>query len=205
MRLKTALFVAAHTDDQVAAAGTLCKLRKQGVVLHDITFSYARPEGGDDRETVRKEYEEAMDLLGVERRTVLDFGCDDLAEKAPVIRQYLYEYVRAHEIDAAFILSSTDDHQSHAAVGKESERVMKNAVPLILRCHFPWSYRAGNADVIVPLTDDELACKIGLINTFRSQGFRYRYGDLFEHQAKADGLAVKVAAAEKFELVRAVL
>lgn len=205
MRVKSVLFVAAHTDDQVAAAGTLSKLRKQGAVLHDISFSYARPEGGDDKDTVREEYEEAMDVLGVDRRTVLDFGCDDLPAKAGTIRQYLYEYVRVHEIDVAFILSSSDDHQSHATVGKEAERVMKNAVPVILRCHMPWSFTAGNANVIIPLTEDELACKIRFINTFRSQQFRYRYGELFEHQAKADGLAVKSGAAERFELVRAVL
>lgn len=204
MRIRNVLFAASHCDDEVACAGTLFMLKKSGAVVHVVTFSYSRPEGGDDIGRVHAEWEKSMATIGVDRATVFDWGCDKLATRAEEIRQFLYEYVRKNEIDTGFVLSKDDPHQSHSTVGAEAERVMRD-VPRVLRCFFPWDQNIGNASVYSILTKEALNAKVAAISAYESQKFRYKYADLFRHQAIADGLAVKREAAERFALVRAII
>jgi hypothetical protein len=78
-------------------------------------------------------------------------------------------------------------------------------VPLVARCLYPWNYGLGRPNLYVTLTPEDLAVKSAVCRAYKSQEFRYNYHDLFMATARADGLSVKAEAAERFELLRAVV
>lgn len=210
MKIKKVLFIGAHTDDEIICAGTLFKLRRMGAEISLLTFSNSStqkdPLGeGQARKTLIREYIKSTKLLGVKRFQLFNFGCDKIPQAQDEIRQIIYDYVNEFRPNLAFVLSPNDDHQAHQVVGRESERVMKGRVDVILRCQYPWNYRSFNPNVFVTLTPYDFRVKMDVIDCYKSQAFRYKYKKLFEHFTKGDGLSVKRDLAEKFELVRFVL
>lgn len=212
--VKSAVFIGAHTDDHMIAAGTLRRLVNAGVDVTEITFSSAgtvedRKGRTEASKILLPEWNSALDLIGiendVEHRRFLNWGADDLPERRGEICQYLFDYCDYRRPDLAIILSRYDQNQSHETVGAEAERVLKGRSRIILRCHFPWDYKAGGVNTFVSLTRDEAEVKRGVIQCYKSQIFRYGYVEMMEHYVRADGLSVKVDYAEKFELIRAVL
>jgi len=205
----SAVFIGAHTDDEMICAGTLHKLVKMGVDVKVMIFACARIDGVPEeksKEILAAEFNKSMDILGVPsaNRWLLNWETRKLPDSRNEVRQYVYDFVKTHRPDLAFILSPNDDHQDHSAVGEESERVMKGRVRMILRCQYPWNYKNFNPNLFVTLTEDELKTKVGAINAYKSQTFRYNYCKLFEQQARADGLSIKEEIAEKFEIIRLV-
>ena len=208
--IKSAVAFFAHSDDEFIAAGTLHRLVKAGAHVSVIAMCPAATE--HDRQgtevswkIVQPEFQRSMELIGVKRYECLKLmpSCD-LQPHRQRICQYIFDYCELYKPDAAFILSPEDENTAHSIVGIEAERVMRGRVPITIRCQYPWNFGAGKPNLFVSLSDEELAVKQGVIDAYQSQKFRYNYSELLLHQVRADGLSVKVAAAEKFELVRGV-
>lgn len=207
---KKVLFVGAHTDDEMIAAGTLRRLVKSGAEVFMRAFSSARIDGKSAEESyeiLACEYADAMRVLGVPERNwqILGYETRTLPERCPEIRQELYDLVAAMRFDVAFIPSPEDDHQDHAVVGREAERVMKGRVGSIIRYQYPWNLSPLEANLFVALSPDEIAAKTALIRAYRSQHYRYRYMELFLAAARLAGLSVKREYAEQFKIIRAVV
>lgn len=207
--LTSVLFVGAHTDDEMICAGTLARLVRCGTDVHIISFSSARIDGvpeAESKEILKKEFAAAMDVIGIPKANhwLPDFETRKLPENRSAVRQYVYDFIVSHALDAAFILSPHDEHQDHQAVGEECERVMKGRVPLIIRCQYPWNLHSFNPNLYIALTDEEFRIKQAHIEAYRSQTFRYDYAEMFGGYAKGDGLSIKKRFAEKFEIVRCV-
>ncbi|MFH1990709.1 MAG: PIG-L family deacetylase [Patescibacteria group bacterium] len=204
--VKKAVFIGAHTDDEMVCAGTLRKLVKSGVEVKVIAFSCAPIPGKSQEDTERilgREFAKAMKTIGVSlvNWVLLDFDPRSFSSGEDEIRQILYDYVVKEKPDIAFVLSPEDDHQSHAIVGKSAERVMKNRVPLVLRCHYPWNFiNPGRRNLFVKLTPDEFETKLTVIRAYKSQHFRYDYENLYTAFTRVDGLATKNELAEAFEI-----
>lgn len=204
--IKKAVFIGAHTDDEMVAAGTLRKLVKMGIEVQVIIFSCAPIPGKKqiDAENILKlEFKEAMRAVGVLPGNHIVMGHDPraLPRDEDDIRQILYDYTVKEKPDIAFILSPEDDHQAHAVVGKSAERVMKNRVPLVLKCHYPWNFiNPGRRNFFVKLTQDEFKVKLEVIRAYKSQRFRYNYKGLYTALARVDGLVTKNKLAEAFEI-----
>ncbi len=204
--VKKAVFVGAHTDDEMVCAGTLRKLVKNGIEVKAIVFSCAPISGKVQKETesiLKLEFDEAMRAIGVwfENRIIMNYDPRTLSNQEDEIRQILYDYTVKEKPDVAFVLSPEDDHQSHAMVGKSAERVMKNRIPFVLRCHYPWNFiNPGRRNFFVKLTQDEFETKIAVIRAYKSQRFRYDYESLFTALARVDGAATKTELAEAFEI-----
>ena len=209
--VKKAVFIGAHTDDEMIAAGTLRKLVKSGVEVKVIALSCAPiPEKSqaEAENVLWLEFEEAMRAIGVLPINYL-LKCYDprtLSNREDEIRQFLYDYTIRGKPDLAFILSSQDDHQVHAVVGKSAERVMKNRVPNVIRCHYPWNFiNAGSHNLFVKLTSDEFEAKLSVIRAYKSQHFRYDYENLFTALSKLHGLTTKNELVEAFEILYCVI
>ncbi|MDP3947246.1 MAG: PIG-L family deacetylase [bacterium] len=207
--IKSALFVGAHTDDEMICSGTLARLVGHGANVHIISFSFARIDGmpeAQSKEILKKEFAAAMDILGIPEanRWLPDFETRELPENRSAVRQYVYDFVTRVRPDAAFLLSPYDEHQDHQTVGEECERAAKGRVPLIVRCQYPWNYRSFNPNLYISLTDKEFQVKLAHIKAYRSQAFRYDYEKLFGSYAVGDGVSVRRQIAEKFEIVRCV-
>ncbi|MDO8574890.1 MAG: PIG-L family deacetylase [bacterium] len=204
--MKKAVFIGAHTDDEMICAGTLRKLVKSGAEVKVIAFSCAPiPDKSLKRtwDIVRLEFLQSMKSIGVlpENRIILNYDARTLSNHHDKIRQLLYNYTVNEKPDLALILSSEDDHQDHAIVGKSAERVMKNRVPMVIRCHYPWNFiNPGRSNLFVKLTPDEFEAKLNVIRAYKSQHFRYDYENLFTALTRANGLATKNELAEAFEI-----
>ncbi len=204
--VKKAVFIGAHTDDEMVAAGTLRKLVKNGVKVDVLAFSCAPiPEKSQEEaeKILEREFLKAMKAIGVSVKEwmPMDFDPRSFSSGEDEIRQILYDYTIQEKPDIAFVLSPEDDHQAHAVVGKSAERVMKNRVPLILRCHYPWNFiNPGRRNFFVKLTQDEFETKLAVIRAYKSQHFRYDYENLYTALARVDGLATKNELAEAFEI-----
>jgi len=209
--VKKAVFVGAHTDDEMIAAGTLRKLVKMGVKVDVIAFSCAPIPGKSQEKAekiLRQEFTKAIKIIGAsfESYPPMDFDPRTLPKDEDEIRQILYDYTVQEKPDLAFVLSSEDDHQAHAVVGKSAERVMKNRVPNVIRCHYPWNFiNAGSHNLFVKLTSDEFEAKLSVIRAYKSQHFRYDYENLFTALSKLHGLTTKNELVEAFEILYCVI
>ena len=127
-------------------------------------------------------------------------------EERQRVAQQVFETCQDFNPDLPLILSPNDSHGEHAIVGAESEAVLRGRVPHVWRCLFPWNCCKGdNPNLYVRLEEGDIAVKAAVIDCYQSQRFRYNYRDMLLSYALADGLSVKVLAAEKFEIVRSVL
>ena len=203
---KKAVFVGAHTDDEMIVAGTLRKLVKLGIEVNLLVVSYAPIPGLNKAETiavVRPEFLNAMEHIGIAGKNVHVIGLDPrtMPDHQNEIRQTVYDFVEREKPDLAFILSNQDDHQDHAILGKICEAVMKNRVPAVIRCHYPWDFiNPGRRNLFVRLSVDEFEAKLSVIRAYKSQHFRYDYENLFTAIVQANGLATKNKLAEAFEI-----
>jgi hypothetical protein len=203
----------AHSDDEMICAGTLHRMARNGAEVHVVTYAPAAIES-DRRGTelssgvVVHEWRKAMDLIGVApvNRHFLNLtpSCD-LQPFRQSICQHAYDYVEKHKPYAVVTLDPSDENTAHSIVGVETERVLRGRVPVVIRCQFPWNFSLGRKNLYVRLDKEDLDCKRQVIAAYKSQHFRYNYGEMLLHQVAADGLSVKVPAAEVFEIVREVL
>lgn len=204
--VKKAVFIGAHTDDEMICAGTLRKLVKNGVEVKVIAFSCAPIPGKSFKDTriiLGLEFLRSMESIGIssENGHILRYNARTLPTHHDEIRQFLFDFTVDEKPDLAFILSSEDDHQDHAILGKSAERVMKNRVPMVVRCHYPWNFvNPGRSNLFVKLTPDEFETKLAVIRAYKSQHFRYDYENLFTALTRASGLATKNELAEAFEI-----
>lgn len=211
--IKKAAFIGCHSDDEFICAGTLHRLAKQGCEVHVLTFAPAATS--EDRtgtnvsiETVKPEWESSLDLIGVGRGHRKFYGLTPSADLHPYrqrICQEIYDFCEKEKPNAVFVLSPDDENTAHAIVGIESERVMRGRVPMTIRCQFPWNFSVGRPNLYVSLSQEDLTVKRAVIDAYASQKFRYQYSDILMHYAIAQGLSVKVPAAETFEIIRAVV
>lgn len=212
-QLKRVIFFGAHTDDEMIAAGTLHRLVQAGCEVQVVTFAPAaietdRTGGFASSAVTRHEWWVAMDAIGVDpdHCWFLDLiPSAELPRHAQLICQYAYDHCEKHKPDAVITLSPDDENTAHAVVGREVERVLRGRVPVALRCQFPWNFSLGRPNLFVSLDEACLEVKRQVIDAYESQRFRYRYHEMLMAYAMADGASVKVLAAEKFELLRAVI
>lgn len=204
--VKKAVFIGAHTDDEMICAGTLRKLVKSGVEVKVIAFSCAPipdKSSAEVKKILHSEFSLSKKAIGIlpENGWVLDLEARTLPTHHDKIRQFLFDFTVAEKPDLAFVLSPEDDHQDHSIIGKSAERVMKNRVPMVIRCHYPWNFiNPGRSNLFVKLTPDEFEAKLAVIRAYRSQHFRYAYENLFTSLTRVNGLATKNELAEAFEI-----
>ncbi len=216
--IKRAVFFGAHTDDEMVCAGTLHRLVKQGTEVWVVTAGPAATEHdrtGTQLSTsiVLPEWQRSLVTIGVipdmyspdNHRFYNITPSIDLAPHRQFLAQRLFNLLEQYTFDLALILSPNDQNSGHALMGSVCEEVTRGRVPNVLRCCFPWNYGSGNPNLYITLDESSLVIKKAVIECYPSQHFRYNYGSMLLAYAVADGLSVKVPAAEKFEVVRMVL
>lgn len=112
------LAIGAHPDDvELTMGGLLLRLRDAGrsVAILDLT----RGEGGTrgTPETRAAEAAAAARLLGVEERTILDFG-DGRLEDSLEVRRAVVDAIRRHRPSLVVAPHWRDLHPDHAAAGE---------------------------------------------------------------------------------------
>ncbi len=201
----------AHTDDEMVCAGTLHRMVREGADVSVIAFAYAATQ--QDRrgmdcisDEVHNEFVASMNLIGVRSSSTHPVmpSCDFQPHRQSIC-QRIFDTCITCQPDVVFSLSPDDENTAHRIVGEECERVTRGRVATHIRCQFPWNFSLGRPNLYVTLSEEDLKVKADVIRAYKSQGFRYNYLDMLMAQTIADGLSVKVPAAEKFELIRSVI
>jgi len=211
--IKKAAAFFCHQDDEMVAAGTLHRLASAGCEVHVVSFSPCatindRMGTEVSSRLVLPEWHLSMDLIGVgqEQRHFLNYTPSvSIADRRQDVANYVFDFCERERPDVAFVLSPEDENTAHAVVGVECERVMRGRVPMVVRCNFAWNYSIGRPNLFVALSDKDLDIKRRVINAYQSQKFRYDYGAMLMAYCIGDGKSVKVAAAERFEIIRSVV
>ncbi len=203
------VFFCAHTDDEMICAGTLHRLVQSGAEVHILAFAQCATQedrlGNQWSESVHKEWEKSLSIIGAEGACMCEMPSSKLQEMGQKIADRMFRYCEDHRPDIVITLSPDDENPAHSVVGREAERVTRGRVPIHIRCQFPWNYSIGRPNLFVRLNSKDLIAKRAVINAYQSQKFRYDYEQMLMAYCYADGLSVKVEAAEKFELIRGVI
>lgn len=125
------LAIGAHPDDiEVAAGGSLAKMRDAGYVIHELVLT--RGERGGDIGTRPGEARNGAEFLGLEGVEVLDFADTYLSADIGNIIKVLEETIARTQPDIIFTHSRNDIHQDHQAVYEATLQATRNARITIL-------------------------------------------------------------------------
>jgi len=200
------LVLAPHTDDgELGCGGLIHKLVEQGADVTCVAFSScdeSLPDGFAPG-TLIGECKAAGACLGVaqDKIQVLDHRVRRFQENRQAILDYMIRLRR--EIAPTLVLapSSQDVHQDHQAIHSEAMRAFKSTT--LLGYDLPWNNPTFDFDLVVGLSEQNLAAKIAAMGAYKSQGFRtYSQADSIRSIAKYHGIKSDLPLAECFEILR---
>lgn len=190
---KTYLFIGAHCDDiEAHAGGTVSKLIAAGAHVHALVLSHS---GSAQRQ---QEALRAFCQLGISEANIhlLDYPDRHLRDVLPEVIQAIERYIHEKGIEAVFTHSNSDHHQDHRAIYEASIAAARN-----LGCLYLYAPTYPGRPTLVPftpnlvvsLTEQQLAAKLAAINEHRSQNPKYgdgAYLDFLRCQAVVAALQI---------------
>jgi len=203
------LALSPHPDDiEFGCGGILARLLEQGAEIHTAVFSpcFASVPEGFPKDILFQEMGEAADVFGIPKahRHTFEFPVRRFSERRQDI---LEEMVRLkHDLQPDLVLtpSTTDVHQDHEVISKESLRAFRYRT--LFGYELPWNTLAFPAEALITLTESQVEVKSKAIACYASQRFRhYGHSGLFHSQASLRGMQKKEALAEAFEVIRLVM
>jgi len=179
-----ALFIGAHTDEEVCFAGTI----QTYAAKFYVAFSTC---GHTD---LKKEFDAACDVLDVNSVAstliVRSFNRQAIAD-------FLYE--QQLKFDCLFTHSVNDIHPDHKIVAEESIRVWKKSLFTYIG---PWN-GAEQSNYFVELSEAQLEKKIQALKCYKSQAHRpYMSEEFIRSQARYNGVRCGKLYAESFKIER---
>lgn len=205
---KTALVLAAHTDDgELGCGATISKLVRQGFDVHYIAFctcDQTLPDGLPEG-TLVTEFLEATSALSIPRENlqILDFEVRTLAEHRQKVLDFLVAAGSALQPDLVFCPTPEDLHQDHETVAREAIRAFKTRT--ILCYEMPWNNISFSANFLVEVEEVDLDNKVKALGRYVSQAHRqYMDPRSVAGLARMRGMTVGTEFAEAFTMVRGV-
>ena len=208
MDFRDVLILAPHTDDaELGCGGTIVRLLEENSRVHVAAFSTAEdslPEGVP-KDTLRREFQEALPLLGVPRENlhVYEFPVRKLGYYRQEVLEELVRLRREVQPSAVFLPSCNDLHQDHQVMHAEGLRAFKDLS--VLGYELPWNHGAFSAQAFFCLEERHLARKWLALSCYRSQlemGRSYFSEEFILSLARVRGTMVKAPFAEAFEVLR---
>lgn len=191
------LILAPHTDDgELGAGGSIAKWLKFGHEIYYIAF--AAP-----LDCLRSEMMLATKTLGIPSANIMLF--DYSTRNFPAFRQQiLEEMIRLRDEinpDLVVLPSDADTHQDHAVIASEGFRAFKRAS--IIGYEIPYNNKQFNANLFIPLSEEQINLKIKAIQHYKSQFGRIQDTDDFIRSlAVMRGAQIGVKYAEAFSVER---
>lgn len=209
-RISKVLILAPHTDDaELGCGGTMARLAEEGIELNVAAFSTARASlpPGSDPDLLRKEFNEAMDKMGIpeKRRFIYDYQVRKLSYSR---QEVLEEMIKLRDrIDPQMVMlpSGSDLHQDHEVVYNEGLRAFKERT--VWGYELPWNHITFSAQAFVKLDERHVEKKWEVLQCYESQfqkNRRYFTKEFIRGLAGVRGVQVKADFAEAFEVIRTV-
>ena len=200
------LVIGAHTDDgEFGCGGTIAKLIEMGKEVHYLVFSWCEesvPEGwpGD---ILKKELIDATTALGIPENQVYlkDYQVRKFGERRQDILEDMVAIRKQINPDLVLTICTTDVHQDHEVISRESIRAFKNIS--MLGYEFIWNNLTSNNTCFVSLDQSHIDTKIEAIGKYNTQkGRPYSNPDFIKSCATFRGVQVHMKYAEMFEVIR---
>lgn len=202
---KKILAIGAHTDDiELGCGGLLSIYIEQGYEIKCIVFSKSTESLplGFPRDTLVKEFERSMEILGTKDYSVEDIPVRYFTEHRQAILEKLVEVKRQFEPDIVLTINSSDTHQDHSVVHNESIRAFRNSS--IYGYELPWNFTYVSTNMFVNLEERHLENKINMTLAYESQislGRPYITYDYVVTAAKFRGYQSRMRFAEAYEVI----
>ncbi|MFX1318090.1 MAG: PIG-L deacetylase family protein [Promethearchaeota archaeon] len=197
---RTVLVLSPHTDDgELGAGGTIARLVEGG---SDVSyFAFSAPQ-----KILRKECEEALQVLGVDKLTIFDFKARYFHHARQEILEILYDYNQKHEPHLILTPSTNDLHQDHQTITNEALRAFKSSS--IFGYELPWNLIVSRESAFVSLEERHVVAKLNSCWKYQSQIKQKRAyfdKDYLRSLLRSKGLKIQTQYAEAFEAIKLVL
>lgn len=199
------LVLSPHTDDlEFGCGGTIKKLVQSGHRVSLIVFSTCEqslppPYTIAD---IKAEQLASCNVLGISKNDVIfkDFPVRRFDSYRQDILEVMIEFKRNNKVTQVFTPSSTDVHQDHSVINRESIRAFKDSC--LLGYELPWNDLSSSNRFFHILSNEDISAKENAIGCFSSQKHRFYDAKALRSLARVRGLQIKSEYAECFELIR---
>lgn len=203
------LALSPHTDDmEFGCSATLHRLLQNGANVHSAVFSLCEdsvPEGLA-KDVLLHEMQAAARVLGIPEKNVhvFNYPVRRFSEQRQDILEDLVRLRREITPDLVFTPASTDVHQDHQVIHRESIRAFR--YQSMLGYELPWNTMSFHAQAVIEISEENLNQKAKALACYKSQAFRHYFKtELFRSQASVRGLQNKTSFSEAFEVIRLAL
>jgi len=195
MMFKKVLVLSPHTDDgELASGGTIARLVESGAEVIYVAFSAPF-------EWLVTECQKATKVLGVKETLILDHDRRNFPRQRQEILQDIYDLNERYTPDLVLTPSTSDNHQDHEVISKESIRIFKSCT--LLGYEHPWNLIYFTENCVVPFNQRHLDLKLKSLMEYRSQQkWPYFKPELVKASAMRNGGKIKAEYAEVFEVIR---
>lgn len=206
--IKKVLILAPHTDDaELGCGGTMARMMEEGIELYVAAFSTARASlpPGSDPDLLRKEFNAAMDILGLPEghRFIYDYQVRKLNYSRQEVLEEMVKLKKKINPEMILLPSGSDLHQDHQVVYNEGLRAFKENT--VWGYELPWNHITFSAQAFVKLEEKHIDKKWEVLEAYKSQfekGRNYFTREFIEGLARVRGVQVKGEFAEAFEVIR---
>jgi len=199
-----------HTDDAIiTTGGTISRTLEEGGDIFYVGLSIAEesvPEGFP-KDAVEKECQLSTKVLGIDPKKVYieRFPVRRFPEYRQKILDTIINFRDKIKPDMAFIPATTDIHQDHEVVNRESIRALSRYCS-IYGYDFPWnSLNEGKLNLFYQLEERHIRKKVEALSCFKSQIVK-KAGYLTEEYVRSlaieRGNRIGTRYAEAFEVIR---
>jgi len=208
--LKNILFISAHADDAILAAGGTIKYyldQKENVYYLSLSIAEDSVPTGFDKTIVETECKEAITLLGIPKKNAIfeHFPVRQFPKYRQEVLDLLINVRKTIIPDIVFTPSTQDVHQDHKVVCDETIRAFMK-FSSIYGYDFPWNFLyEGRQNLYYELNDFYLQQKILACQCFKSQLVKSNNcltPDYLKSLAIERGNRVNRKYAESYELIR---
>jgi len=198
VNFRNILVLSPHVDDgEAGAGGTIAKLIESGSRVTCLAFWGAG--------TLKEEFEDSMNVLGVEDFMVFGFERRVMHAQRQDLLNLLYTYNAKNDVDLVFTSATSDTHQDHQTVTNEAVRAFTGRS--ILGYETPRNNSCFNKTLFTRLEKRHVEVKVKALLCYGSQ-VRLRPDRFNEEYLKSvvrcNGPHVGVEYAEAFEAIRLV-
>lgn len=206
MQKQRILVLGPHTDDGEWGAGaSIARWIRQGHTVWYAAFSAAEESVLEDfaPDVLRTEILDASTKLGIlhENLRVLKHKVRYFPRDRQDILEEMIRLRREIEPTLVLLPSTYDTHQDHKVICEEGFRAFKRSS--ILGYEIPWNNRKIDLTYFQEIDEEDLACKVSAISSYKSQVFRNpRYEEFIRSLAVQRGCQVGCRYAEAYEVIR---
>jgi len=203
--MKKVLFVGAHTDDELCAAGTLSKFLHLSCEIFIMPFSFCEESTeqlGYPKDILHKEFFESMQILEIKLNNVFtgSIPVRNFPQHRQAILDKMINIKKMVNPDIIIVPSLKDKHQDHAVIAQEAVRAFPFCT--ILGFETLRSPLASRHKCYVKLNSENVSQKMACIDCYKSQKVRKGMNrDRAMSALKFRGLQAGCNYAEVFEVI----